>query len=135
MRDVDEISSGGIFVGKAATYSPEDPKLSRVIARTVRGLYYTQCRERLPDDYGVATYIVANFDRRKTEWMSQLRRITAFVLDGKLVTIHADVFRYAFRFLPGYGATSVWLLTFYGYTPIICFTMERSRYQDDRSLL
>lgn len=108
--------------------------MSRVAARIVRGLYFRELGERLPDSHGVAVYVVANFDSTNLQWVNGIRGLNRFAFEGKTVSIHADVFRYAFNTVPGTTANTVWTMLFYGSTPIVCFTPERAAYRGERTL-
>jgi hypothetical protein len=130
MRDVDLYSASGIYLGRGATYDPEDPRICRVAARIVRGLYWREFQSRLPDSHGVAVYLVSNFDARAAGVIDGLRRLVNFATTGRVRVVHAKVFHYAMQSVPDKEGACVIVMTFYGYTPILCITMDRADHRD-----
>ena len=134
MRDAELFTPSGVFAGYGGTYMPEDLRMSRFAARIVRGLYFHESTRRLPDTYGVAVYVVANFDPRNTTWREGVQKLIRFALEGKTVDVHPQVFTYAYNLVPDKADATVWILTFYGHTPILCFTVDRADHKAPRPL-
>ena len=133
-QDADLYSRGGIYVGKGATYEPEDPRLARVAGRIVRGLYYHALGARLPDTHGVAVYVIANV-RGDANLVEQLRRFVDFAFTGRVHIVHRDVFSYAVQAVPDQESACVFTMMFYKHTPMVCFTLDRADYRGDRPLM
>jgi len=57
-EEMDVRTPAGIFLGRRGVYKPDLSRLYRVIARTVRGLFYDERRYPLPQSYGVKTYLL-----------------------------------------------------------------------------
>src|SRR5205823_2868413 len=51
IRVVDQFSPGGVFLGTRPGYVVDFPRLSRVVARTTKGLFFKETERRLPDSY------------------------------------------------------------------------------------
>lgn len=134
MREAELFTPAGIFAGYGGTYEPDDQRMSRFAARVVRGLHFHEMRSRLPDSHGVAVYVIANFDRGLTTWQAGVRRLGQFALAGRLVSVHRDVFTYVYNVLPDRPDAAVWLLTFYGHTPILCLTYDRAHHKVARAM-
>src|SRR5262249_4870498 len=116
--------------GYAATYSPDDARTCRVIARTVRGLYFLQFGARLPNTHGVAVYLLAglNLSAKETD---EVRLLSKIAIEGKSLGVHREVFVYAVNRVPDAAHVTVWTMMFYGGTGVLCFTQPRAAYKDD----
>ena len=113
-----------------ATFVAEDARVSRIAGRIVRVLYFREFNRSLPAHHAVVVYVAAMIDGSKSEAITGLRTMLDFALGGQLRIVHRDVFLYALNVAKsGADDATVWLLQFYGDTPIVCTTADRARYQ------
>ena len=118
--DMDVVSSGGIYLGKAAGYDVDLARLDRVAARITTGLFYHQFGKRLPVDFHITAYSVdglVNVDshtkRRIIKMFDEVTRNEPHILgDG--------VFAYWFQQVQGHDTMGVWVLAFYERIGFLC---------------
>jgi len=134
MEPMPLFTPAGVFAGFGGSYMPDDTVMSRFAGRVVKGLYFHEHRARMPDEMGVVSYVIANFQTRDAESIGSLRRVVAFAAAGKRTVVHTHVFWYAYRATDDRPDVTVWLMLFYGHSPILSFVMPRADHRTDRPI-
>lgn len=112
---IDLETEGGLYLGKAPTYEVDFGRMTRVVKRTIKGLYWHETDgERLRSDTHVTTYALENFEAMDQEQAKALIHLVDLAASGdRGEAIGKDTFRYSAGFAQDRPRTSVWLLTFY----------------------
>jgi len=111
-QEVELRTPSGIYLGKGGTYEPDLQRLIRVAERTVRGLFYSHKRRRIPDDWTILTYLPEAFDPRHSSGLDLVFRM-ADTLAGQPESRIGDVFAYRYFFVDGHHTASIWSLSFF----------------------
>jgi len=133
-REAPIFTPSGLYLGRGGSYEPDDAQVCAYVARLVRGLYFHEHKQRLPDDFGVLTYVVANFVVNDVTTLSSMQRLVDFAMAGRMVVVHRDVFSYAYNIAPGDQPVTVWLMMFFNHTPMLSFVVPRATHSIDRPL-
>jgi hypothetical protein len=100
--------------------------LDRVVARTIKGLFYQKKRARLPDEYEVTVWSESGLGHLPKE---QLAEVRAKLVDPLLAvapeTIGQNVFSYRVAFDADDPNISGWLLVFYEHIRFVGMSLSR----------
>lgn len=126
-RMVNLLSPGGVYLGKRLAFEVDLVRIFRVVACTVRGLYFHETGRRLSDEYAVGV----NSDDTLMEepldvlaqWQEAIIRPMAAVPEKR---IGDGVFGYRHVITTEDQDTSVWVLTFYGRKAFLALTGPKS---------
>jgi hypothetical protein len=101
-------TKGGIYLGHAPAFGIDGERVNTIFAAIVRGLYYEERGQRIPDDY---TFEV----RRFYPWDCHGIRTDAFkAMNWNRRRPLGDTFSVAYLSAAEDPMTSLWHLTFYG---------------------
>ena len=116
-------TAGGIWVD-ALGYRVDHDRLERVARRIVRGLFYENRGERLPEGYRVEAF--SDLDWRAVEPRLGMP-VARWLLPQPRMEIGKGrgVFRYQCHFAPEDPATSVWLLEVFERVEFFAFTIRQ----------
>jgi hypothetical protein len=112
----------GLYVGQRLAFHVDVERIFRVIERTVRGLYYHEAGERIPDGYAVLVHsnetLAQLSPKDLQETTDEIIRPLANIAP-KTIGNNAFAYRHAIptRFI------SAWVLTFYGTVPFLAVTV------------
>ena len=125
-EEVDVHTKGGVFLGTAAQFNVEEPRLSSTAIRIVRGIHFHECKQRLTPECRIVAYVDVGFiDENGTVEpiaVNIVNRITA----GQATVIDPNVFLYWRHIIPGSDdKVSVWLLLFYSRIWYLAFVDDR----------
>jgi hypothetical protein len=108
MEEVPVYSRGGLYLGRATAALFEQEPHDRTIQRIIRGLYFHEFTEPLPQNCPIEVFIV---DSRKPGWQDCLRQTIRLMQVRNIGG--AEVFEYAFARAPERPQSSLWLFRFY----------------------
>jgi hypothetical protein len=126
LRRVPEHTPGGLYLGHRLAFEVDLARLFRVVERTVKGLYFRETGQRLPDGYDVRVHsdeTLATLDPRDLE--EDTRNVIAPLQRLEPKVIGNDVFAYRHWIAPEDARISVWLLTFYRDISFLAITGPR----------
>lgn len=98
-------------------------RIRKVLERTVRGLYYAESGQRLPDGHGVTVISNEMLIEQGKQAMDEVKEwflIPLMQIEPKV--IGPDTFSYRYSILP--NLSSVWLLAFYARVFFLALTSD-----------
>lgn len=111
---VDVQTQSGILLGSSYAYNVNLNRIARVIKRTVRGLFYHERKERVPDDHDIAVVFEEDLREENPIVVQQfVDTIMAPLRAAPPTVIGEDTFAYRYA-LTDRPPTSAWWLSFYG---------------------
>ncbi|TAK07952.1 MAG: hypothetical protein EPO39_05505 [Candidatus Manganitrophaceae bacterium] len=105
LRQVDLVTQGGIYIGRRWEISPDAKRIENVLWKIVRGLFWVEYKERLPED--IPTEIIpihSKRDPRISEAIPRTRQSAAFwegIFECRYIRSHMNTYE------------SFWLMAFY----------------------
>lgn len=123
----------GLFVARTGSFKIEPDRLTRVVQRITKGLYYEERGQRLSDDSVVDVFAGESVAKDTTAAGEALRSLGGTVLQGPPKSFGEDAFTYWF-YDPQEKESddrltsndTVWMLRFYGAVDYLCVTGEPS---------
>ncbi len=113
-REVNVISSNGLFVGRRLAYDVDLIRLDRVVRRTLTGLYYKEKGYRLPDGYIAEVYSEEGLRDMSASAIEKMHReLIRPALANVPRTIGNKVLRYWFALASDHPHVSGWVFQFY----------------------
>lgn len=114
LRMVELKTPSGIYLGRELAYDVDLTRLDRVVARTIRGLFFREAQRRIPEDYSVVCYSESGLRDLPAEVIEELQRTIISPLRSRAPkTIGNLVFSYWVQFVEDDPNVSAWLLEFY----------------------
>ena len=110
------------FYEPGASYNVDLQRLDLVASRIVRGLFWKEFHERLPDDYEASAYNDSGIQHMDENQLGIFRT----VLEGRSTIVGNKVFRYWKSVAPEDKYSTVWILLFYESVYFLCFTLPKS---------
>lgn len=135
IHEVELKTKSGLYVKRGTGFKVDFRRMDRVVARTVRGLFFKETGDRLADDYGIRVLCNEYLDEESPE---ALRRFGATVFEPvlrqPLHQIGHGTFSYRFAMTdrPPNGA---WSLTFYGKIPYLALIVPKEAARSSTELL
>lgn len=127
MREVDDWTQGGLYLGKSLAYDVDLTRIHKVVERTVRGLFYHESRRRLADGYGVEVRCNDSLADAPAEYLAEFCETICDPLSQIPPTVIGnDIFSYRFVITRENPDVSVWGLIFYGNVPFVALTGPES---------
>jgi hypothetical protein len=126
------VTLSGLHLGDRVAYEVDLPRLSRVAARIVRGLFFRETGHRLPDDYAALAFEESGFlkppDLRGSEAVHTFVAGRAAALRAGVPTVIGDgVFAYWWRRGTEDDNYSECLLAFYESTAFFGLTVPKAQ--------
>lgn len=117
LKPVDVISKGGIFLRKGIGVKPDEKRWITVVEKIIRGLYYFEYKEILPENIKMMSQFLRNdYEYEKAfEYLSQLRIGSR---NWK------DLFEYRYNRVIEQPYVSMWMVRFYKYATFWVITRE-----------
>lgn len=125
IQQVDAYSEGGTYVGQRSVFKIDYLRVEAVLIKIVRGLFYYVTNRPLPESYEVRVFVMEAFD--DVFWKDE--KLTRWVQIGiaqEPYIIGDNVFSYRYKFSTDDESTSIWVMEFYGYYPVIAFAVPRN---------
>ena len=110
------------FYEPTAGYNVDLQRLDRVASRIVKGLFWSEYGERLPEDYDAWAFNDSGIQGMDENQLGILRA----VLGGKSTIVGNKVFRYWNSIVPEDKYSSAWILRFFESVYFMCFTLPKS---------
>lgn len=108
------------IIEPGASYTADLVRLGRVASRIVKGLFWKQVGERLPDSCRVSACPNGSMPPNS----EQAEQIFDQVMMGEPTSAGRDVFKYWYKQVPEDRFTSAWILQFYGSFRFYCLTIN-----------
>ena len=125
---IDVQTPAGIIVGRVGGYAVENERLERVVARTVRGIYWHSYGVRLPGNYEANCYeqshLLDSCDQDVLQEFAE--NFTPMFGKPPDAVIGNRVFEYWHRCDVNDKYKSAWILRFYGSVCYYCITWPRT---------
>lgn len=103
----------GLFLARVHAYEVDGSRLSRVCARTIRGLYFRKFGKALPPDAEVDVWSPDGFPPGAFVGARKYLELRLAVLESEPTVIHPQVFKYWARPAADNEVASAWVLHFY----------------------
>lgn len=104
----------GIYLGRRSSYSVDLKRMTRVVERTVRGLFSHEFGHCIPADYEVDTKAVDGFRAGDINAILGVSKVADAALAGGLRRVAGGAFEYAVSRAIDRPDATVWVLRFYG---------------------
>lgn len=108
------------FIEPGGSYTVDHRRLGRVASRIVKGLFWKETGERLPDSCEVSAYVDAGMSRID----ENVVRILDELVQQEPVSVGRDVFKYWWKSTPECKYSGAWLLLFYGRVTFFCLALN-----------
>jgi hypothetical protein len=125
-HEVDVFTPGGIYVGQSIQFDVDFGRLESTVARTVRGLYYSECLCRLPPECRITVYLDIGFADSIAAGDKTAVNLVERLSANPGTIIEPSVFAYWSQFPDRNSYMSVWLLLFYRQIWFLAFTDGRT---------
>ena len=112
-EEVEIQSEGGLFLGTTGLYQVDQERITRVVRRIVRGLFFYHFQRRVPVDYEVTTQLLADVDPSNPEQVDSCHRIVTILQEQRIHKIGTSEFEYRFTALADCPDCTFWLMRFY----------------------
>jgi hypothetical protein len=123
IKEVELMTSSGLFLGQRPGYDVDLARLDHVAQRIVKGLFYRERGVRLPDDYEVSAYSASGLSTLAKDTKDYIiNNIVDPILLETPKTIGNNVFTYRYAFNPNDPNNSVWHFIFYEKVVFLGFT-------------
>lgn len=110
---VELLTSSGIYVGQSMGINVEYPRLERVTARIIRGMYFRETGIKLPLDCEINTYLDKGFSESIQGGDTTVINLVDKLSSRPANVIEPDVFGYWHQIVDSDRHLSAWLLLFY----------------------
>lgn len=125
IRPVQAVTWGGIHLGVKTGFRVEFDRISRVIERTVRGLYFNEQKRRLPEGHDVVVYCDESLSRLSPDGLARFQQTINLPLAAVAPKVIAPgVFHYRFLVAED-GPASAWALSFYERKTFLAITTPK----------
>ena len=116
VREIDDVSPAGLYLGKKGSYQAEGKRLQRIAERMIRGLFYHETKQVMPANCEVMAFSTRTLDiRRMPPQLLDLYKATLQQLIQSRSHVKGSLtFDYRCAFSPNSGTDSLWLIAFYG---------------------
>ncbi len=108
------VTPSGIFIKKQLAIQTDMKRLSRVMSRTMKGLFYHHNKYRLPDGYDARVIDQDSFQKWPANDREVYEKMINQILARPGVTIGNGVFTYRFGFNTNDPNDTCWIFVFYG---------------------
>ncbi|MBC8484970.1 MAG: hypothetical protein H8D45_02905 [Bacteroidetes bacterium] len=121
LREVELRTKSGLIVGKTGAYNVDFDRLNVVVIRIIKGLFYKEKGQRLPNTHYVLVYSDTAVNLSPE---SKIKTTIINPLLNKEPTVFGDeIFTYRFSFLQDDPLSSIWLLVFFKSIYFVGFTV------------
>jgi hypothetical protein len=130
LHNVDVRTPSGLYLRQGVAQSVDFVRINRVVARTVKGVYYSLYKQRMPNDYDVRVMsFIGEMSRKGPKAQEEMIEPFRRTLSSVQPTVIGDnVFSYRHRLTDEDHNTGMWLLTFYGSIHFLCVTASLTRW-------
>lgn len=127
-RQVDVLSSSGIYIGRRLGFDVDLVRLDRVVARVLKGLYFKEKGQRLPEGFTAEVYSEDGLRGISPDSAEEMRReLIRPALATAPRVIGNNVLRYWVAFASDHPYVSGWLFQFYGRVNFVGVTVPNDR--------
>ena len=126
IRPVRAMSWGGVHLGTRMGFKVDLTRINRVIERTVRGLYFKEMNQRLPEGYDVTVFCDETLINELPVILNKLQETLIIPLAAAPPKIIApNIFFYRVLIAEDNPAATAWALTFYERKSFLAITCPR----------
>ena len=104
---------GGVIDGIGTKMRIDGDRMNRVLARTVKGLYFKHFGTRIPESDKLVVYSEQHFDLMPDSVSEMLGEIVTCVTRQKHHKIGDDIFEYCFASVADHPSSSAWAMRFF----------------------
>ena len=125
IQQAEAYTESGTYVGHRSIFKIDYPRVETILIKTVRGLFWFVTGRPLPESHEVRAYVLEAFDDQF--WSDE--KLTRWVQIGIAQEPHIigdNIFSYRYKFSVDDEHTSIWVMEFYGYYPVIAFTVPKN---------
>jgi hypothetical protein len=103
----------GQYLGQVGAYKADLRRMSEVIERITRGIFYRESHYPIPRNIQVKGYVLNEGFKPHLKVLAELSRVCQFAIEGKKRVIGANVFAYWFHTVPDNPNAGVVAMLFY----------------------
>ena len=130
VKFVQPVTSTGIILPSALSIPIDGLRVSNIIVRIVKGLYFHERTQRLPDTYLVIAHdVLALHQPPPIKRMVEISHLRTFIsqLQTARSTCVGKIFTYRWDSDPDQPANTMWLLDFFDGIQFFCITRQSGR--------
>jgi hypothetical protein len=118
LKEVDVTTPAGLYLGRAMTIQPDEPRLERFVGKIVRGLYYLEYGNSLSPEVQITSHWlrVASDAKHAEKFKDEL-------LVGSRQ--RQDVLEYRLNRVAAQPDNSMWVIRFFGRVVFWCISVEK----------
>lgn len=122
IQQVTTYSEGETYIGQRSIFKIDYPRVEAILVKTVRGLFWSVAGHPLPESHEVRAYVLEAFDDIFWQDKSLVRWVQIGIAQKPHI-LGDNIFSYRYKFSVDDEHTSIWVIEFYGYYPVIAFTV------------
>ena len=107
LRRVNLVTPSGLFIKRGIVIKQDEPRLAKVVAKIVRGLYYFEYKEPLD----ISTEIISQFLRTESDAAEAIKFNDQLLYGTRQWT---NIFEYKFNRVEENHRCSMWVIRFFG---------------------
>lgn len=123
VKQVHVRTPAGIYLGKTSAFDVDLDRITRVVARIVRGLYYHQLGNRLSTETEVDVFAVDGLADLDEDGRKALAFASLVMTAPEQLVGGRQTFWYQFLAVPEEPEATAWFLTFYDSTECLAITL------------
>ena len=124
--ELDDVTTGGIYLGTGTAIKIQPRRIDRVIERTVRGLFFEHFRRPMPFNDVVKTFSEYTFKSYPKSVQKQLGDMVTEITSQKRYQIGDDIFEYSFVNVNDHETTTAWAMRFYNSVYFIAMNVPQN---------
>jgi len=129
IRMEDVYTETGLWIGKKPVYHPNERRMTNVVQKIIRGLFYEHCGHRpLPSDWDVWVCWERQFGAARKQ--PSHPQITQALSEAPVHSLGKGVFTYRFVQAADVAEGTVWLIRFYDAVEFFCATTAKAHLSD-----
>lgn len=127
MKEMDVVSTGGIYLGTTQGYDVNFARLDRVALRITTGLFYHHFGERLPSGFRITAYSTDGLKDLDTGAKSRVIDLFDKVTRNQPHIFGEGVFVYWYQPVQGQNPIGAWVLAFYERVGFLCLVTPNEK--------
>jgi hypothetical protein len=130
LRAVGVTAGRGILLGQRVAFEVDLNRIHSVVERTIRGLYWSVTRSRVPEDYQVVVHGNDSLMQERSELVAEIeQRIVAPLSQVPESLIGDGAFSYRYLIADEDHRSVIWALMFYSRVPFIGIVAPKKMFQ------
>ncbi|NKB80897.1 MAG: hypothetical protein GKS05_03165 [Nitrospirales bacterium] len=126
LKKIPLMTVGGLYYEEGIAMKVDGSRISRVLERVTKGLFYHHFNRPLPTDYSISVHSSDTMEKTPKAMNAVLRTIN-FIKGSPKYSIGDEVFSYSFAVCQDEPNATFWVLGFFNTKPFWVFTMPQEK--------